>query len=146
MTRKPNGVTNMDKPLDWEKLKKTRVTVPVVALGFLILFGWQAYESVTGWHFSNFVSVAQAEDIGQQISKNTQAINEHIQIYEITEADKSITSLQDQLFELTQWVSVNGDTDITRQRKEELNRRLVKWQEFKACLVSEGVNCDSVRP
>ena len=141
---KPNG-TN-DAPLDWEKLKKKRVTLPVAALAFLFLGGWQAYESVTGWHFSNFISKVEAADISQQIEANTKVIYAHIQTYEITEADKSITTLQDQIFELTQWVSVNGETDITRQRKEELARRLLKWQEYKACLVNEGANCDSVRP
>jgi len=139
-----NGTT--DKPLDWENLKKKRITLPVATLGFLFLAGWQGYESVTGWHFANFVSVAQAENISQQIADNTKVITTHIKVYEITEAEKSITTLQDQIFELTQWVSVNGETDITRQRKEELQRRLVSWQEYKTCLVNEGVNCDSLRP
>ena len=136
----------MPKSWDWEKIKQQRVTVPVVALLFGVLFLWQGVEWFTGWHFANFVSKAEASEITTAINNNTNAINDHITTYEINEAEKAITGLQDKLFELAQWVEVNGATEISNQRQNELTRRLESWRRYLSCLVGEGLNCDDIRP
>ena len=136
----------MPKSWDWEKIKQTRVTVPVFSILVGLLFIWQSVEWFTGWHFANFVSKAEASEITKAINANTNAINDHITAWEIGEATKAITGLEDQLFGLSQWVDVNGATEITNQRHNELTRRLDSWRRYLNCLVGEGVNCDDIRP
>jgi hypothetical protein len=132
--------------VDWEKIKKTRVTVPIAALLIGAFVVWQGVGKFTEWHVDNFLTTAAAGDISDAVQANATVIAAHLNDYQINEAERNITNIQDQLFNLTQWVEANGETDITRQRKNELQRRLQDWRDFKQCLVNGFTNCASLRP
>ena len=134
------------KSIDWEQLKKTKITIPIAVLVVGAFLAWEAYHNLVGWHFDTFVSKAEASDLTKAVQSNAAAINTHINEYKINETEKAITGVEDALFNLAQWEDVNGSTAQTRERRHALNQRLADWKEYKNCLVMGVSNCDSVRP
>ena len=93
-----------------------------------------------------FLTTVAAGEISAAVQANADAIYGHINEYKINEAKKSITGLQDQIFELKQWVGLNGANTETAQRENELGRRLISWLAYRDCLVAGSINCANIHP
>lgn len=140
----PNEKKNLH--IDWEKATKTKVTVPLAVLLGFALVGFRINSWTVDYLSDFFLTTVAAGEISAAVQANAKAISGHINEYKINEAKKAITGLQDQIFELRQWVSVNGANVQTAQREDELGRRLTSWLAYRNCLVAGSINCANIHP
>lgn len=81
------------------------------------------------------------EMLEKKIDSNTFMLKEHIQGYRINENAKAIDLVRDQQFELNQYEALSGETQMTRERRDELTRKLEQLLEQRDCIRSHGDHC-----
>lgn len=85
---------------------------------------------------------ANYRDLAGKIEVNSSLLKTHIQGYLINENRKAIELIKDQQFDLDQFIAVNGETQMTRERRNELERKLEILTEQRECLINHGERCD----
>lgn len=145
------------KSIDYEKLTKTKVTLPAITLlGFVLiginLNGWSV-DYFGEWFITKAEASEQFEQISKQVADNQALIVSHVGEYKLNENAKGMARIQDALFELEFHVAENGETDLTRDRKRSLDTQLARLGRMRACIVRNqhlsddevAENCDAIQ-
>jgi len=112
--------------------------IPItVAVGILVLM-----IGLREWGDSHYMSVAQAQEADKKLSV---MLVSHIDEYEkdkkidaVRQVRKDILRVQDQQADLTLFETVNGESDLTRQRSTAFSNRLKDLEDIKKCLMAGG--------
>ncbi len=140
----------MTKPVDWQKLKDTKVTLPAIAIIALVVVGFK----INGWtvdYFGQFfLSKALAEEqytvITEQVTETRTLIVTHLNEYKLNENAKSTANTADQLYNLELYVAANGASDLTTTRKRDLGNTLARLGRQRACIIRNAVASQSASP
>jgi len=132
------------KPVDWNKLKETKVTLPVIGIIALVIVGFK----INGWtvdYFGQFfLSKAVAEEqytvITEQVTETRTLIVTHLNEYKLNENAKATAKTADQLYNLELYVAANGDSDLTNTRKRDLGSTLSRLGRQRACIIRNATN------
>ena len=139
------------KAIDFETLKSTKVTVPVIALIGIAIVGFR----INGWtvdYLSDFfVTKAVAEEqfqaLTEAVEDNATLISSHIQTYELNENAKQITRTEDRIYELELFISANGESELTQGRMRSLRAELAKLGRVRACIIrnDKSEDCGAIQ-
>lgn len=138
------------KPIDVQKLTQRKVTVPAIMIVGLIVLGWKADNLTIGYLDDFFVTKAVAEEqyktITKQVAANAMLISGHIRTYELNENARDTNRVQDAIYDLELYVSANGENQLTRTRKRDLNTTLARLGRVRACIIRNDPleNCASI--
>lgn len=140
----------MPKPIDIQKLTQRKVTVPVILIVGLVVLGWRA-DSMTVDYLDNFfVTRAEAEEqfkqVTAQVSENGALIRGHISEYKLNENAKSIQAAEDAIYNLSLFVEVNSESELTRNRARDLAATLSRLGRVRACILRNDPleNCSAI--
>ncbi len=132
------------KPLDYSKLKETKVTLPLIAVVALVFLGWK-FDGITVDYLDEFfLSKALAEEqytvITEQVTETRTLIVTHLNEYKLNENAKATANASDQLYNLELYVAANGASDLTTNRKRDLGNQLSKLGRQRACIIRNATN------
>jgi len=136
------------KPIDYSKLKETKVTLPIIGVIALVIFGWK-FDGITVDYLDDFfLSKALAEEqytvITEQVTETRTLIVTHLNEYKLNENAKATAGVSDQLYNLELYVAANGASDLTSNRQRDLANTLSKLGRQRACIIRNATN--SVKP
>lgn len=138
------------KPIDVQKLTQRKVTVPLIMIVALVVLGWRA-DNLTVSYLSQFflekaVAEEQYKEITTQVAANATLISGHIRTYELNENARDTNRVQDAIYDLELYVSANGENQLTRTRKRDLNTTLARLGRVRACIIrnDSNENCASI--
>lgn len=143
------------KPIDYSKLKETKVTLPILAVVGLVVLGWK-FDGITVDYLDEFfMSRAHAEEqftvISEQTTETRTLIVTHINEYKLNENAKATANASDQLYNLQLYVAANGASELTNNRQRDLANTLAKLGRVRACIIRNAVpdddppeNCDAI--
>lgn len=140
----------MKKPIELDKLTQRRVTVPLIMILGVLVLGWRADSLTVGYLSEFFLTKAIAEEqyasISKQVAANAILITGHIRTYELNENARDTNRVQDSIYDLELYVSANGENDLTRNRKRDLNNTLTRLGRVRACIIrnAPNENCSSI--
>jgi Tfp pilus assembly protein PilW len=127
------------KPIDIEKLTQRKVTVPLIMVVGLVVLGFKADNLTVDYLDDFFIKKAEAaeqfEQIATKVEKNADLIEAHIDEYKLNENARQISSVEDQIYEVEYHEQVEGESDITRDRKRQLRAQLARLQRVRACII-----------
>lgn len=86
--------------------------------------------------------MSQVSQTQQQIEGTQKILQEHIRKYELESVKSDIRNVEDQQFQLEQFISINGVNQMTSKRKDELRRRLKDLEEKKNCIINGRPLCE----
>lgn len=144
------------KTIDVDKLKETKVTLPLIMVVGLVVLGFKADNLTVDYLGEFFITKAEAseqyEQVSKQVEKNTELIATHVNEYKLNENANRIARIESQLFDLEFHVEQNGETELTRDRERALRAELARLGRIRACIVrnqhrsdDEAVeNCDAI--
>ena len=116
--------------------------VPVVLVVLVIGGLWMTHQWADGHYMPYAMAEANDKALSAKIDENTKLIKTHINQYKINENKKAIALVQDQQFNLSQFISVNGESELTQRRANELDRKLRDLEEQRQCLIAGRPNCE----
>ena len=145
------------RPIDIQKFTQRKVTIPIIMVIGILVLGWRA-DGITVDYLDNFFilrgeATEQFAVISKQVESNAQLIVAHIGEYKLNENASQIAVIENQLYELEFHVAQNGESDLTRDRKQDLMARLNRLGRVRQCItdnqrlsddVEIPVNCDAV--
>lgn len=146
------------KPLDYSKLKDTKITIPLVAvLGFLWL-GFNAKSLTVGALSEFFLAKAEAEEqfivVTEQVTETRTLIVTHINEYKLNENAKATRVAADQMYNLELYIAANDESQLTADRKRALANQLATLSRQRACIIRNATmqdddertpeNCDAI--
>lgn len=138
------------KPLDYEKLTRRKVTVPIVLLIGILLLGWRM-ESLTvaffADHFITRVEAAeQTEQITSQVAATSRILEAHISEYKLNENAREIRDTEDAIYNLELYIAANQESRLTRDRMRDLQADLSKLGRVRKCIVRDapGETCSAI--
>lgn len=141
----------MNKPsIDLQKLTQTRVTMPLIFIAALVVFGFR-FEGITVNYLGDFfvskvVAEEQYKEITRQVSANAKLIKGHIRTMELNDNAKETKNAQNQIYNLELYVAANGENDLTRTRQRDLQHELDKLGRVRACIIRNDPdeNCKAI--
>jgi len=149
----------MTTPVDWAKLKETKVTLPVIAVVALVIFGVKFNAITVDYLDDFFLSKAVAEEqyavITEQVTETSTLVVTHINEYKLNENAKATRETADQVYMLELYIAANGDSDLTTTRKRDLTNALSRLGRQRACIIRNAAhageddppppeNCDAI--
>lgn len=144
------------KPLDYSKLKDTKITIPVVVLLGFVWLGWNAKDLTVSALGDFFLNKAVAEEqykvVTEQITETRVLIVTHIQEYKLNENAKETRQISNELYNLELYVAANGASELTNNRQRDLANQLARLGRVRSCVVrnarlepdDEPENCDAI--
>lgn len=144
------------KSIDFDKLKQTKVTVPLIVLLGVVWLGWNAKDLTADALGEFFLSKAVAEEqykvLTEQTTETRTLIVLHINEYKLNENARAVRTVTNQLYELQFYVAANGESDLTRDRKRDLENEVQKLSRVRACIIRNAQldedqppeNCDAI--
>jgi hypothetical protein len=141
----------MPKHIDIEKLTQRKVTMPIIFIVALVVFGFRADNLTIGYLSEFFMERAVAEEQFKQIQISVKAnatlISGHIRTYELNENAKESSRVEAEIFNLNLYVSANGANQITNDRLRGLNAETSRLKRVRACIVRNKLdeNCGDIR-
>lgn len=145
------------KPIDVEKLTQRKVTIPLIMIAGLFVMGWRMDGITVDYLDDFFILKAEAgeqfEKISKQVEQNTLIIVAHVGEYKLNENASQIAIIENQIYELEFHVAENGESDLTRQRRQDLTSRLARLGRVRQCIVRNqhrsenetSENCDAIQ-
>ncbi len=146
----------MTRTFDYEKLKQTKVTIPVVVLlGFLWL-GFNAKDLTVSALGDFFLAKATAEEqykvLTETVTENRVLIVTHIQEYKLNENAKETRNITNEIYNLELYVAANGTSQLTTDRDRDLRNQLARLSRVRSCIVrnarlhpdNDPENCDAI--
>lgn len=141
----------MPKHIDIEKLTRRKVTMPLIFIVALVVFGFRADNLTIGYLSEFFMERAVAEEQFQQIQVSVKAnatlISGHIRTYELNENAKESSRVEAEIFNLNLYVSANGANQITNDRLLSLNAETARLKRVRECIIRNdpNENCGDIR-
>lgn len=138
------------KPIDVQKLTQRKVTVPIILIVGLVVLGFRANNLTVGYLDDFFVTRAEAEDqyeqITAQVGETSKLLESHIDEYQLNENAKAIRAAEDAIYELELYVAANTESDLTRDRKRDLQAELSRLGRVRACILRDDPdeNCSAI--
>lgn len=146
------------KPLDYSKLKETKITIPVVVLLGMLWIGFNAKDLTIGKLSEFFVTTAKAEEqykvLTETVTENRTLIVTHINEYKLNENAKETRAITNEIYNLELYEAAQGTSQLTQQRRRDLEDQLSRLARVRACILrnasippgSERVpeNCDAI--
>jgi len=147
------------KPVDWNKLKETKVTLPLIAVVALVVFGIKFNAITVDYLDDFFLSKAVAEEqysvITEQVTETRTLVVTHINEYKLNENAKATRETTDQIYMLELYIAANGESDLTNTRKRDLSNSLARLGRVRACIIRNAAhaaeddppppeNCDAI--
>jgi len=136
--------------IDYEKVTKTKVTVPIILIVGLVVFGVK-FNGLTVDYLDDFfiTSVAaeeQYKELSEQLTANTKLITGHIRTYELNENAKDTRRVTDQIYNLELYVAANGENELAQTRKRDLQAELARLGRVRACILRNNPdeNCTAI--
>jgi hypothetical protein len=142
--------------LDYEKLKQTKVTIPIVVLIGFVWLGFNA-KGLTGSALGDlFLSKAVAEEqfkvFTEQVTETRVLIVTHIQEYKLNENAKETRQISNELYNLQLYVAANGSSELTSDRQRDLQNQLATLGRVRSCVIRNAQvededlkeNCDAI--
>ncbi len=140
----------MTRTIDYSKLKETKVTLPIIGVIGLLVFGWKFDGITVGYLEQFFLSKAVAEEqytvITKQVTETRVLIVTHLNEYKLNENAKATANTSDQLYNLELFVSANGASDLTVNRQRDLANTLSKLGRQRACIIRNAVASQNADP
>lgn len=140
----------MSRTIDYSKLKETKVTLPIIGIIALLVFGWKFDGITVGYLGQFFLSKALAEEqytvITKQVTETRTLIVTHLNEYKLNENAKSTANTADQLYNLELYVAANGASDLTANRQRDLANTLARLGRQRACIIRNAVASQSADP
>jgi len=133
------GIKMTRTPIDVQKLTQRKVTVPLIMIVALVIFGFR-FNNITVGYFSDFfmlkaVAEEQFKTIAKSVKSNAALITGHIRTYELNENAKAMGRVEDEIFNLELYIADNGQNDITRDRLRDLKGDKNRLTRVRACIV-----------
>lgn len=132
------------KPIDLEKLTQRKVTVPVIMILGVLVLGWKADNFTIGYLDNFFITKVIAEEqyktLSGQVAANATLITSHIRTYELNENAKDMRRTEDHIYDLDLYIVANGENQLTRTRKRDLNAELARLKRVRACILRNDPN------
>ncbi len=88
----------------------------------------------------NAVAEEQYKEITEQLAANTTLITGHIRTYELNENAKDTRRAKDHMYDLDLYIAANGENQLTRTRKRELDAEVSRLKRVRACIVRNDPN------
>lgn len=146
------------KPLDYSKLKETKITIPVVVLLGMLWVGFNAKSLTVGTLSDFFVTKASAEEqytvLSEQLIETRTLVVTHIKEYKLNENARETQSVTNQMYNLELYVAANGESELTRTRLLDLQHQMQTLTRVRACVLRnaqipedstrEPENCDAI--
>jgi hypothetical protein len=126
------------------KMGETKVTVPLILLGALLVFGWKAKDFTVGTLDEFFFSEAEASQLAEAVTKNTETLTNYIRRQDLRDVNSEIAGVTNQIQETQLWIEANGQNPIATARLQELVERKNKLEAKKACLLNDNIEDKSV--
>lgn len=137
-----------EKPykVDYEKLTKTKVTLPIITIIGFVVVGM----NINGWsvdYFDDFfitkvAAEEQYKELSEQLTANTKVITSHILSYELNENARDTRRVQEKLGDLDLYVAANGTNPIVTARRAELQAELGRLGRARACILRKDPDED----
>lgn len=124
---------------DFSKIKEAKVTISLTVIVAVSVVMYKGFFGLLDWHMTTFMSSAEGGELVQRFDK-------HVIDYEMGQVQRRIEQTQDKIADLQLWVSANAENDFTRERDRELTSRLDALLAYRQCLLTGGLNCDSINP
>ncbi len=130
--------------LDYEKITKTKVTVPIILVIGLVVFGIK-FNGITVDYLDDFfitkaVAEEQYEELKEQVQANAQLITGHIRQYELNENARDTRRVSDAIYNLELYISANGENQLTQNRMRDLQAELGRLGRVRACIIRNDPN------
>lgn len=129
---------------DFSKLGETKITVPLILLAALIVFGWKARDFTVEGLDEFFFSEAQGQELAKVVQQNTEVLTAYIQRQEIRDVNEQIQQIGEQITETQLWIAANGENPIATARLADLVQRRTALQSKKDCLLNENISDKTV--
>jgi len=140
----------VSKPISLEKLTQRKVTMPAILILGLVVLGFRADKLTIGYLDDFFVTRAEAteqfETITAQVSTNETLIKSHINEYQLNENAKALARVDDHIYDIKSFISVNGESKLTRDRERDLNAEKAKLNRVRKCILraDPDENCSAI--
>lgn len=138
------------KPIDFSKLKETKVTLPLIAVVTLFVIGWKFDGLTVDYLDEFFMSKANAEEqftvITEQTTQTRTLIVTHINEYKLNENAKATANASTQLYNLELYVAANGASDLTNNRQRDLAQTLARLGRARACIIRNATASQTANP
>ncbi len=138
------------KPVDWNKLKETKVTLPLIAVVALVVLGFKFNAITVDYLDDFFLSKAVAEEqysvITTQVTETRTLVVTHINEYKLNENAKATRETADQLYMLELYVAANGTSDLTTNRQRDLANSISRLGRQRACIIRNATIDDDAAP
>lgn len=138
-----NGI-RMPDVTDW---KKHKVTISVGSIIFGLALLWGAHKFIASHAGKYFLPVAAAEELTQKVeealmtsAENSAILTNFIRRTEIRDAREKVDSLRSELQATLLWESANGENEISRARKSDINREITRYENYVACIERNPTN------
>jgi hypothetical protein len=91
--------------------------------------------------------------ITKQVSETRVVVVQHIQEYKLNENARETRAIANELYNLELYVAANGASDLTNNRKRDLQQQLERLGRMRACVISNALlddgdpqqNCDAIQ-
>jgi len=135
--------------IDLDKLKKAKLHISLPVFFALLALAWKGDDGIIYWLDTAFISEAEAEDWTAQIKGAVDVSNttsmmllDYIRRQELRDTRTALLRLEDQLEETLLWESENGENQISRARKDDIEERIDVRENEIECLVEGRSDCD----
>lgn len=138
------------KSIDLQKLTQRKVTMPLILIVGLVVLGWRSESLTIGFLDDYFIlrveAAEQYDAITAQVASNAGLIKGHINEYKLNENAKALARVDDHIYDLKQFVSVSGVSQLTRNRERELDREKKRLNRVRACILRDDPveNCSAI--
>ena len=140
----------MSYKVDWEKATRTKVTLPIIAVIALVVLGWRIDNWTVDYLSEFFITRAEATDqyetVTTQVAANAGLIKSHINEYQLNENAKALSRVADHIYDIKSFISVNGDSQLTRDRERDLNKEKDRLDRVRRCIIRDDKdeNCSAI--
>ena len=119
----------------WTQIKN--YNVPIQLLVYMLVAAF--------WVEGRYMSVAAAENNDAEIMTAVQGLSKsvetHISTYELNRVRDKIEQVQQDQFDLSQWVKVNTATEQSAQQEEKLRVKLMSLEKQENCIITGSELC-----